>query len=114
MHERGAVLIEVVASLTIFAFAAVSALAFLSQLADAERRTQAAERRFADEDRLLTAYTLLTRDDLDRRLGRRPVGPYVVEVQRPRGDLYRIAVGYSAAPDLVTLVFREEPVRAWP
>jgi len=110
--NRGAVLLEVVAALTIFAFAAVSALTFLSQLADAQRRAETTELRLADEDRLLTAYALLTREDLDRRLGRRSVGPYVVEVQRPRGTLYRIGVGDSAAADLVTLVFRPEPTHA--
>jgi len=112
--ERGAVLLEVVAALTIFALAAVSALSFLGQLSDTSARAQATERRVADEDRLLTAYSLLTRTDLDRRLGRHAVGPYVVEVQRPRADLYRVVVGDSAAADLVTLLYRPEPPGAQP
>ncbi len=113
-RERGAVLLEALAALTIFALAAVSALAFLAQLTDATARAQATERRLADQDRLLTAYSFLTRTDLDRRLGRRAVGPWVVEVQRPRADLYRVAVGDSAAADLVTLLHRPEPARAAP
>jgi type II secretory pathway component PulJ len=110
--QRGAVLLEVVAALTIFALAAVSGLSYLSQLGDAQARVQATERRIADEDRLLTAYSLLTRADLDRRLGVRAVGQYLVEVQRPRPALYRVAIGDSAAFDLVTLVFRPVPDHA--
>lgn len=110
--QRGAVLLEVVAALTIFALAAVSGLSYLAQLGDAQDRVQAIERRLADQDRLLTAHTLLTRADLDRRLGVRAVGPWLVEIQRPRPTLYRIAVGDSAAFDLVTLVFRPGPDHA--
>jgi type II secretory pathway pseudopilin PulG len=113
-RDRGAVLLEVVAALTIFALAAVSALSFLAQLTDTTARSQAVERRLADEDRLLTVYSLLTRPDLDRRLGRRAVGPYVVEVQRPRPEIYRVSVGDSAAPDLVTLLLRPEPAGVIP
>jgi type II secretory pathway pseudopilin PulG len=100
------VLLEVLAALTIFAFAAVSAVGLLAQLSDSERRGQIDETRVADQNRLLTAYSLLTRSDLDLRLGRRVVGPYVVEVQRPDTVLYRITVGDSTGPDLVTLLYR--------
>ncbi len=112
--ERGAVLLEVMAALTIFALAAASALSFLSQLADSTTRAQTTERRLADEDRLLTAYSLLSRTDLDRRLGSRAIGPYVVEVQRPRVDLYRVTIGDSVAADLATLLYRPEPRGAAP
>lgn len=105
-------LLEVVAALTIFAFAAAGALALLSQLADTEKRSQASERMLADEQRLLTAYSLLLREDLDQRLGQRTVGLYLVEVQRPEQALYRIAIGDSTGPDLVTLLYRPGPTRA--
>jgi hypothetical protein len=73
------------------------------------------ERELADEDRLLSAYTLLARPDLDRRLGIRDVGPYLVKVQRPEPTLYRVALSRGQAPDvedLVTVVFRQEPAHA--
>jgi type II secretory pathway component PulJ len=107
-------LLEVLAALTIFATAAVSVVGLLAQSAEHERRAEAAERRVADEERLLTAMTLLTRDDLDRRLGRRTAGPYVVETQRPDRVIYRITVGLADAPDapdLATLLYRPEPAR---
>ncbi len=111
-NERGALLLETVVALAIFALAAVTALNLLLQVSDSDRRVQELERRIVDEERLLSAYTLLTRDDLDRRLGARRVGPYLVEVQRPQPTLYRVAVGDSARADLVTLVYRPENRRA--
>ena len=68
----------------------------------------------ADEERLLAAYPLLPRGDLDRRLGRRHVGPYVVTVERPERTLYRVALARQEASDvedLVTVVFRPEGAR---
>ena len=67
------------------------------------------ERALWDEERLLTAHTLLSTADLDRRLGMRDVGLYLVTVQRPERALYRIAVSRAGMPgveDLVTVVHR--------
>jgi hypothetical protein len=100
------------AALAIFAAASVSVLGLLAQGAEHERRAEAAETRIADEERLLAAFTLLNRQDLDRRLGRRTVGPYVVEVQRPAAEIYRLTVGLKdapVAPDLATLIYRSAP-----
>ena len=105
---RGAALLEVLAALTIFAFAAVYAIGLLGQLSDSEHRAHADERRVADQNRLLTAYALLLRTELDQRLGRREVGPYLVEVQRPEPALYRVSIGDSTGADLVTLLYRPE------
>lgn len=105
-RERGAVLLEIVAAVTIFAFAATSALALLNQISESDHRGQARELRIADQDRLLAGYSLLSRHDLDLRLGQRIVGPYVVEVQRPESTLYRVAIGDSLGAELVTILFR--------
>jgi len=99
-------LLEVLAALTIFSFAAVSAVGLLAQLSESERRAQANETQVADQNRLLTAYSLLNRSDLDLRLGRREVGRYLVEVQRPDSALYRVTVGDSTGVDLATLLYR--------
>jgi type II secretory pathway pseudopilin PulG len=107
-------LLEVLAALTIFATAAVSVVGLLAQSTEHERRAESAEQRLADEERLLAAVALLTRDDLDRRLGRRAAGPYVVEIQRPVRTLYRVTVALGDAPDapdLATLVYRPEPIQ---
>jgi type II secretory pathway component PulJ len=115
--RRGIALLEVLVAVAILASAALSVVALLAQMSDFERRAEATETRLGDEERLLTALTLLTRDDLDRRLGQRTAGPYVVEIQRPDRVLYRLAIGTSDAPshpDLATLVYRPEAARDGP
>jgi type II secretory pathway component PulJ len=102
-------LLEVMVAVAILASAAVSIVALLAQSADHERRAAAFEAQIADEERLLTAVALLTRSDLDRRLGRRTAGPYEVEIQRPRPELYRVTIGLrDEAADLATLLYRPE------
>jgi len=106
MHgRRGVILLEVLAALTIFACAAVATMGLLAQ---SQQRAEANERMVTDEDRLLAAYSLLARADLDLRLGRRIVGPYVLEVQRPEPALYRVTIGDSTGTDLATLLYRPE------
>jgi type II secretory pathway component PulJ len=110
--ERGAALLEAMVALAILAGAGASAVSLVSASLRAEREMADRERTLLAADRLLAAATLLTRTDLDRRLGRRDAGEFVVEVQRPRPSLYRIAVSESRAPEfelLVTVVFRRRP-----
>lgn len=113
MHraDRGIALLEVLAATAILAFAGLTAV----ELVIAETRSlavaRARETELMDEDRLLGAYTLLDRADLERRLGTSAVGPYLVEVQRSTRALFRIALRRSANPrteDLVTVVYRPE------
>jgi type II secretory pathway pseudopilin PulG len=104
MHrERGVALLEVLAAVVILG---IAGLALVELTAGGIRATAAARQReqeVADAERLLTAYTLLRRVELDQRLGDRRVGSYIVNVQRPERELYRIAVG-----DLVTVVYHPE------
>jgi hypothetical protein len=77
--------------------------------ADAQARAE--EKTILAADRLLSAMTLLTRNDLDQRLGVHQAGEFRVEVERPEPTLYRIALAESTAPQveiLVTLVYRAE------
>lgn len=113
--ERGVVLLEILAAVLILTVAGLS----LVELSAAGTRATAAarlrEREQQDEERLLTAYCLLLRADLDLRLGQRDVGPYVVRVARPERTLYRVAVSAARAPeveDLVTVLYRPEPADA--
>ena len=108
-HERGAVLLEVLVALTILAVAGLSLVGLLGAGVRAEQDARERERVLADEERVLTAMTLLTRADLDRRLGRHDVGEFVVDVQRPERTLYRIAIAQRSSAHvegLVTVVFR--------
>jgi len=110
MHrESGVALLEVLAAVAILG---VAGLALVELVAGGTRALGVArerERELADEERLLTAWSLLRREELDQRIGDRVVGPYVVRVQRPERDLYRLAVERTAAPgveELVTVVYR--------
>jgi type II secretory pathway component PulJ len=113
--ERGVALLEVLVALVILATAAIALVELVDAGTRAVTEARVRERELADEDRLLSAYTLLARPDLDRRLGTRDVGPYRVNVQRPEASLYRVALSRAEAPDvedLVTVVFRQEPAHA--
>lgn len=113
--ERGVALLEVLVAVAILSLAG---FAFLGLVTAGTRAVAAAAERedlMADEERLIAAYTLADRGDLDRRLGQREVGVYRIRVERPERTLYRIAIGRWATPgreDLVTVVFRPEPPRA--
>jgi len=114
-NSRGIALLEVLAALMILGVASLSLIDLVSAGTRAVVAARSRERELADEERLLSAYTLLARSDLDRRIGVREVGPYHVNVQRPEPTLYRIALSRAEAvevEDLVTVVFRSEPSRA--
>lgn len=114
-RERGVALLEVLVAVLILTVAGLSLAELVGAGTRAIGTARQREGELADEERLLTAYTLLTRSDLDRRLGDRTVGPYVTDVQRPEATLYRIALRRSNAPDLedlVTVVYRPEPAHA--
>lgn len=107
--SRGAVLLEVLAAIVVFALAALALTELVAGSVRALGEIRAREHVLADQERLLTAYTLLTKSELDQRLGSRTVGPYLVAIQRPEPALYRIAVSRSETPeleDLVTVVYR--------
>lgn len=108
-NERGVVLLEILVALTILSVAGLGLVELVTGNLRAVAIAVERERELADVERLLTAYTLLTRPDLDIRLGTTEIGAYVVSVQRPERELYRIAVGRVETPaveDLVTVVFR--------
>lgn len=110
--ERGIALLEVLAAVVILTIAGLTLVQFVAQVTASTRTARDREVEQLDEERLLVATTLLTRSDLDLRIGDRDVGPYVVMVARPEPSLYRIAVGRETAPtieDLVTVVYREHP-----
>lgn len=105
--ERGVVLLEVLAAVVILGIAGLGLAELMGASTRAAAQSRARERELGDGERLLTAYTLLTRAELDQRLGDRAVGSYVVNVQRPERGLYRIALA-----DLVTVVYRDGPTDA--
>ena len=109
--DRGIALLETLVALAILSGAGLALLDLVTAGLRAERESRERERVLAVDYRILTALTLLTRAELDRRLGRHPLGELVVDVQRPERTLYRIALAQQQSPeveDLVTVVYRRE------
>lgn len=112
--ERGVALLEVLVALTILGIAGTTAIALLVGYGDALARNAAEERRVADESRLLTALTLLSREDLANRLGAHRAGLYAVEIRRVSAVLYELQVGMNDDPvwsRLETMVYRPQASR---
>lgn len=110
-NERGVVLLEVLVALAILGLAGIGLIETVGAGLRAERNARERETTLATEERLLAALTLLNRTELDQRIGRRRIGEFVVDVQRPEKTLYRIALSQQQAPaveDLVTVVYRAE------
>lgn len=112
--RHGVTLVETLVAVVVLSTAALALLRLCSAYGSGFSRARAEESELRDADRLMTAMALLTRADLDRRLGVRDAGAFALEVSRPRAGIYRLAVR-SAGRDralLVTLVHR--PAGAWP
>jgi hypothetical protein len=110
--ERGVVLLEVIVALAILATTGLAMMALVQEAMATQQRVRDRERELAAADRILVAYSMLSRTDLDIRLGRRDVGEFTVTVQRPEPELYRAAVAPVSAPDhalLVTVLYRAQP-----
>lgn len=111
----GVVLLEVLVALVVLSAAGLGVISAVGAGLRAERDAQTREQVLAVEERLMGALTLLTRQDLERRIGPHPLGEFVVDVERPEATLYRIAITQGASAqveDLVTVVYRPESRRA--
>jgi len=109
--EGGVALLEVLVALAIISGAGLALLEVVSAGLSAERDARQREAMLGTEERVMTALTLLKRDELDRRLGRHPIGDLIAAIERPERTLYRIAVVHATSPqveDLVTIVYRRE------
>ena len=110
-NERGVVLLEVLVAVVVLVTAGVGLIELVGSGLRAEREARLRETTLATEERLLAALTLLNRKELDQRIGRRQIGEFIVDVQRPEPTLYRIALlqqQSAQVEDLVTVVYRAE------
>jgi len=110
-NNRGVVLLEVLVAVVVLATAGIGLVELVGSGLRAERDARLRESTLATEERLLAALTLLNRNELDQRIGRRQIGEFIVEIQRPEPTLYRIALLQEQSPqveDLVTVVYRAE------
>src|SRR6266481_3776824 len=107
--NRGVALLEVLIATLILGTAGVALVELVGAGLRAEQDAHHREATLATVERLLAATTLLKREELDQRIGRRDVGEFIVDIQRPERTLYRIAVLETESPqveDLVTVVYR--------
>jgi hypothetical protein len=107
--ERGVVLLEVIIALTLLTVSGLSMMAIIASGLESQRQVRGRDRELRAADRVLAAYALLTRGDLDLRLGRHAVGEFQLGVQRPEPTLYRVGIAPGDAPDvelLVTVLYR--------
>jgi hypothetical protein len=108
------VLLEVLVALVVLATAGIALVELVSAGLRGEREARERERTLAAKERVLAALTLLNRNELDQRIGRRQIGEFIADVQRPERTLYRIALLQQQSPhmeDLVTVVYRREETR---
>lgn len=108
-------LLEVLIALLILSTAGTAMVELVGAGLRSERDARIREQTLAAEERVMAAMTLLKREDFDRRLGRREVGEFVVDVERPERTLYRVAIAQSGSPqveELVTVVYRADAAHA--
>ena len=108
-RQRGAVLLEVLIALTVLATAGSALVTLLDRAVAAQVAARESERRIESADRLLTALSLLSRADLEQRIGVHRVGEFIVRVERPEPTLFRVAIAAAETPleaMLVTVVYR--------
>lgn len=107
--RRGAILLECLVALTLVMLLGLPALALAKASIRALAESAAEERHLQQAERALAKASLLTRQELDLRLGSHRDDRFVINVQRPEHELYRLAVADTAAPQvelLVTVVHR--------
>lgn len=109
--RRGVALLEVLIAMAILGIAGLSTVQVVRDAIQAQRETSRVERMVRDADRVMTAVSLLKRDELDRAIGSQEVGDFKVSIQRPARGLYRLALAERDNPArevLVTVVQRPD------
>lgn len=107
------VLLEVIVALTIFVIAGLSAAVWVQQTLLTVDHAQDAITDMSAASRYLDRMALWPRDDLDRHLGARREGPWIVVIDRPTPTIYSVAIGDSGTSQalLETWLYRAVPVQ---
>jgi type II secretory pathway pseudopilin PulG len=109
--ERGAVLLETLVALAVLAAAAGGAVWMCAEWIRAVERAHRREADVRAADRLLTAVSLWPRADLDRHLGERRQGSWIMRVDRPSPSIYMATLRDTASGAVLlhTALLRPEP-----
>jgi type II secretory pathway pseudopilin PulG len=102
------VLLEVIVALVILAMAGISAIGLVQQAQRSVDTARSADADMRSASAFFDAVSLWPREDLDRRLGSRRQGRWMLSVDRPARTLYRVALFDSTGQHriLETAVFR--------
>ncbi len=108
-RRSGIALVEALVAMVLVGFAASGFAALISASVLSESGMQAREAEVTAMDRVMTAMSLLTAEDFNRRVGTHRVGEFEVTVQLVEPGLYHVQVARNHGPTehgLETLFFR--------
>ena len=110
MQSAGAVLLEVIVALAIFATVGVAGLALAAGAGRAVAEADTREAQIRDASAFLEVVALWPRADLEQRLGDRRQGPWLLRIQRPAQELYVIVLTDSTGQQTIlrTSIFRRD------
>ena len=118
--ERGArtvvVLLEALIALVILTTAGAIVVTMSAEAASAVRRARIAESNMRKANALFAALSIWSREDLDRHLGDRAEGQWILRVDRPAPAIYTAALTDTATHVelLRTSLYRPEVINATP
>jgi type II secretory pathway pseudopilin PulG len=107
----GVVLLETLVALAILGAAGAALAALAVGATDAVHRAERLDDDVRRASAFLDVVALWPREDLDRHLGARPQGEWILDVQHVAPTLYTVAIADSgvARPLLHTALYRAEP-----
>ena len=116
-NRHGSALLEVVVATLVLSVAGLSATLSVAEALRAVERARAADTETLRADAFMDAVALWPREELDRRLGDRPQGPWRLRIERPEPELYLVVLTDSSAARgelLRTVLFRPDSAYAGP
>lgn len=108
--RSGLTLIEALIALTILSVAGIAMLSLARATSNSVLRALSAEAEINQASALLDAVTLWSREDLDRHLGTRQQGPWLMHVDRDDRFIYEVSLRDSTDHHelLRTMLYRPE------
>jgi len=114
--RRGVVLLEAIVALVILATAGATIVTMTAEAAHAVHQVRDAEHEMRAANAFFSAVSLWSREDLDRHLGNRVQGKWMMRVDRPVPTLYVATLSDTATRRelLRTSLYRPEEVHVAP
>lgn len=108
--RSGLVLLEVIVAMTIMSVSGLALLMLAGESAHVAARAQASAAAVQRASDLLDAVALWPREDLDRHLGDRAEGPWILGVSHGVSDIYVVTLrdSTSSTPLLSTALYRAD------